>query len=286
MTAAMTLDTPQFVSLEITGKCQLRCVHCYADSGPTGTTGTMATDDWLAVIHAAADTGAARVQMIGGEPTLHPDLTRLVRCALDLRLEVELYTNLVSVSPAVWALFERPGVKVATSYYSRAAAKHDAITGRRAHDRTLRNIREAIRRGVTLRVSVIEVDSEQDTMDAMNELREVGVENVGLDRLREIGRGVRRRGTDAGQLCGRCANRKLAVLPSGDVTPCLLARWVVLGNVRSTSLGVLYERSRDARAALVQATLASGGSQDGCNPDNDGGICAQPTCLPPHYAPY
>ncbi len=29
----------RFVRLEITGRCQLRCTHCYADSGPGGTDG-------------------------------------------------------------------------------------------------------------------------------------------------------------------------------------------------------------------------------------------------------
>lgn len=29
----------RFLWLEITGRCQLACAHCYADSGPTGTHG-------------------------------------------------------------------------------------------------------------------------------------------------------------------------------------------------------------------------------------------------------
>ncbi len=41
------------VSLEITGRCQLACVHCYAESGPHGTHGTMTLVDWLAVIDQA-----------------------------------------------------------------------------------------------------------------------------------------------------------------------------------------------------------------------------------------
>jgi len=247
----------------------------------------MAADDWLAVIQQSAHLGVARVQVIGGEPTLHPDLERLTNYALSLGLEVEVFTNLVRVTPAMWALLAQPGVKVATSYYARRASVHDAITGRRSHDRTLRNIREAVRQGVTLRVSVIEVEDGQDAADAVAEVRELGVRNVGIDRLREIGRGVRQRRPDAGELCGRCADGKLAVLPSGDVTPCLLSRWVVLGNVRSAPLGELYGQSRDARLALVQATEAAGmRDDDKCGPDNDGGVCQQPTCLPPHYAPY
>jgi MoaA/NifB/PqqE/SkfB family radical SAM enzyme len=68
----------RFAWLEITGKCQLSCAHCYAESGPTGTHGAMSGADWHRVIDQAADLGVRMVQFIGGEPTLHPDLPELV----------------------------------------------------------------------------------------------------------------------------------------------------------------------------------------------------------------
>jgi MoaA/NifB/PqqE/SkfB family radical SAM enzyme len=39
--AVATTDL-NFVSLEITGRCQLRCTHCYLDSGPHRDRGTRA----------------------------------------------------------------------------------------------------------------------------------------------------------------------------------------------------------------------------------------------------
>lgn len=38
------------LELELTGRCALQCVHCNADSGPSGTHGTMTNDDWVSVI--------------------------------------------------------------------------------------------------------------------------------------------------------------------------------------------------------------------------------------------
>ncbi|MEE2050269.1 hypothetical protein Q8A49_07150 [Nocardiopsis umidischolae] len=35
----------------------MACTHCYADSGPEGTHGTMTTDDWRRVIGDVADPG-------------------------------------------------------------------------------------------------------------------------------------------------------------------------------------------------------------------------------------
>lgn len=121
MTDTTTIDQDTRVSflwLKITGKCQLACEHCYADSGPAGSHGSMTGADWMRVIDEAAELDVDMVQFIGGEPTLHPEFDAFVRHALSRGLKVEVYTNLVRVTPEQWALFELPGVRLATSYYS------------------------------------------------------------------------------------------------------------------------------------------------------------------------
>ena len=55
-----------FLWLEITGKCQLECAHCYADSGPTKSHGLMSCRDWERVIDDAAKIGVYSIQFIGG----------------------------------------------------------------------------------------------------------------------------------------------------------------------------------------------------------------------------
>ncbi|SHF02779.1 4Fe-4S single cluster domain-containing protein [Seinonella peptonophila] len=71
----------RFLWLEITGRCQLECVHCYAESGPNGTHGSMSVNDWKRVIEDAASLGVSTVQFIGGEPTLHPEFISLLETA-------------------------------------------------------------------------------------------------------------------------------------------------------------------------------------------------------------
>lgn len=61
-----------FLELEITGKCSLRCAHCYAESSPHGDHSVMTASDWERVIDDARTAGVTTVQFIGGEPTLHP----------------------------------------------------------------------------------------------------------------------------------------------------------------------------------------------------------------------
>lgn len=104
----------RFVWLEITGRCQLRRAHCYAESGPDGGEGVMGPADWRRVIDEVVELGGRMVQFIGGEPTLYRWLPDLVRYALDHGLEVEVFSNLVHVPERLWQVFTRPGVRLAT----------------------------------------------------------------------------------------------------------------------------------------------------------------------------
>lgn len=137
-------EAMSFLELEITGLCQLKCRHCYADSGPEGGHGTMNADDWEHVIDDAHTLSIDTVQFIGGEPTLHPDLPRLIRYALGKGLKVDVYTNLVHVTPELWELFCLPRVSLGTSWYSSDPDRHGNITGSNgSHARTRTNIVEA-----------------------------------------------------------------------------------------------------------------------------------------------
>lgn len=221
----------RFAWLEITGRCQLACQQCYADSGPNGTHGTMRVGDWLRVIDELAAYGVTMVQFIGGEPMLHPELPSLIEHALDRRLRVEVFSNLVYVPTALWGIFERPGVSLATSYYSDDAAEHATITGRPSYARTRANIVAAVRRGIPVRAGVIEVHRGQRSAAAGAELMAIGVQEVGTDRVRQVGRAVRGTQPDTSQLCGQCASGVIAISPDGAVWPCVFSRWMTIGNV-------------------------------------------------------
>lgn len=74
--------------VEITSGCNLKCPMCFAASGPGGThvnydtyTGMI---DRLVELEGVADV----VQLSGGEPTLHPDLVRMVRYAYEQPIQV------------------------------------------------------------------------------------------------------------------------------------------------------------------------------------------------------
>lgn len=276
-----------FVWLEVTGKCQLTCAHCYADSGPRGTHGNMKGRDWLRVINEAAALGVQMVQFIGGEPTMHPELPDLVNGALASGLGVEVYSNLVHVRQELWETFEQPGVRLATSYYSDERSKHETITKRRgSYSRTKANVIEALRRSIPIRVGIVETHDDQRVEQARAELESLGVTDIGSDRLRQVGRGIRDQAAGLAQLCGNCAFGVLAVSPHGFVWPCVFSRWLSIGNVRDSSLTEILAGSRlsNVRRDLVEhfQQRPTHSTFSACNPD------CNPHCNPcnPGCSPY
>jgi MoaA/NifB/PqqE/SkfB family radical SAM enzyme len=234
----------------------------------------MTFECWIRVIDEAASLGIPAVRFIGGEPTLHENLGRLVSHALYCGMAVEVFSNLVHITDRLWKLFSRPGVSLATSYYSDLASEHASIARRRTHGRTKSNIIEALRRAIPLRVVIIDIQEGQRSEQARKELETLGVREILVDRIRQVGRGVRNLGPDNSQLCGHCAQDVAAVSSNGNVWPCVFGRWMTGGNVQRTSLGeILYGKEMvhiaDTLAKIFTKNLEQGvncGGGGGCGP--------------------
>ena len=281
------MNKTSFLWLEITKKCQLTCVHCYADSGPRQDHGEMTRSVWLRVIDDAASAGVENVQFIGGEPTLHPNLSEFVERALAHNIKVEVFSNLANISQSMWQTFSRPGVSLATSYYSDDSTEHEAVTGAKgSYPRTSSSIGEAVKRSIPIRVGVIEVTTGQRTAEAVAQLQSLGVKVIGTDRTRKVGRGGTGTRPDAHELCGKCTQGRLAISTSGDVWPCVFSRWLPVGNVRKQKLTEILdcEVLAKVRADLNEEfeKRADANPHADCYPDC--GPACQPNC-PPSCSP-
>ncbi|WP_431770897.1 radical SAM protein [Streptomyces cucumeris] len=256
-----------FLSMEITSRCQLTCPsQCYAMAGPTRDHGSMTAEDWHRLIDEAAALGTSAVQFIGGEPTLHPAFTELVKHALRVGLRVRVYSNLYMVRAEHWEIFALPQVSVATSYYSDTAGQHDAITGRSGSQVATRAaIAEAVRRGVNVRVAVIDHGNGQRAEQARAEMVALGVP-VTVDKVRAVGRAAGTLLPSPSSLCGRCGDGKAAVLPDGQVSVCELGRFLAGGNVRAGQ-GTLASVLSGPEWAKARASVPTRGASDPCGPD-------------------
>jgi sulfatase maturation enzyme AslB (radical SAM superfamily) len=271
---------PALLECELTGLCNLACGHCYADSSPHGDHGAMTTRDWESVIGQAAALGAKTIQFIGGEPALVPELPRLIRHALAAALKVEVFTSLVRVTGEMWDILTLPGVSLAFSWYTADPAVHARITGSKiAWNATRGNAARAVELGIPVRAEIISVEPGQDTDAARAAMLALGVSRVTVRPVRGLGRAAGGAGSnDPAQLCGRCGSNTAAIMPDGQLAPCVMGRWLNGGNVRDTPLGALLAGHawRQALAAVPGQDRAcgpscgpSGGDGENCAPDNE-----------------
>ncbi|MCX5381366.1 radical SAM protein [Streptomyces sp. NBC_00091] len=261
----------KFAWLEVTGRCNERCTHCYADSGPERGHGTMTVADWVRVIDEFAAMGGADVQYIGGEPTLYPHLPELIAHAAGRGLGIEIFSNMTHIKPEVWEAITAHGAKLATSYYSDNAAEHDDITKLRgAHRKTRANVQKAVDLGIPIRGGVVTLREGQRAMEAVTDLKSIGVQQVGGDRIRAFGRASEGARPQIKDLCGHCAHEKCAIGPDGAVWPCVLGRFIDVGNVREEPLADIWTGDRLAQARSDIAAVHGPGAA---------------ACTPPQFLP-
>jgi MoaA/NifB/PqqE/SkfB family radical SAM enzyme len=244
------LDGLSFLWLEITRRCNLTCVHCYASSGPDlPLTARMKFADWCSVMGEARALGCRRLQFIGGEPTIHPDLGRLVEHATRVGFRrCEVFTNATLLRDDLLQTFKELGVLVHFSFYSFDPAVHDQMTGQQgSFERTVEGIRQLVRRRIRLAGGVILAPQNAAHLKKTKKfLRRLGVGTIGTDRVRGVGRGEQfvPRARPLGELCGHCWSGKLCIDDNGDAHPCVFSRFMPVGNVVDEGLRTIVTGAR------------------------------------------
>ncbi len=93
-TDAVVPDARRFLRIHLTERCNLTCIHCYADSSPyVSSEGELSRERWLTLISDFAALGGERVLFTGGEALVHSGCLDLMAHAHSLRLHVTLFTN-------------------------------------------------------------------------------------------------------------------------------------------------------------------------------------------------
>jgi len=250
----------------------------------------MRREDWMRVIAQAADAGCRQIQFIGGEPTLHPDLDDLIPYAHSLGMSfIELYTNATTLTQKRVSFLREYGVRVATSFYSCDESVHENITQRQgSYKRTILGIDNTLKAGLHLRVGVILMDKNSADRDAtMTFLRAKGIESIGEDRLRHVGRGgvvhLTVKADPYAELCGNCWKGRACVTASGNCYPCVFSRGFLLGNVLQSSMGQIlasgtlhnFRTTQKSRSIPVSEQGKQHNPGEPCSPD-----ACEPVCSP------
>ena len=117
---------PWNVHIDLTYRCNERCIHCYLDHHDYG---EMTTGEVKNILDQLAEAGALFLTFSGGEIFLRQDLFELIGYARGLNFDVSLKTNALLIDRSrARKLRELDIRKIQISIYSADAAIHDAIT--------------------------------------------------------------------------------------------------------------------------------------------------------------
>ena len=118
---------PVTVLLELTNRCNERCIHCYVDHSKSAEMGFC---QWKAVLDQLKSLGALILTLSGGESLLHPDFQEIYTYAHRNNFAIRLFTNGLILDHRILELLEtyKP-LDVQFSIYGHTPELHDSITG-------------------------------------------------------------------------------------------------------------------------------------------------------------
>ncbi len=219
---------PLNVSLELTLKCNIRCLHCYNfdrdTAGPACGEATTAPELELSEVLRLLDelraAGCLFLSLTGGEVLSAPHLFAVLDRAREINLAVQLLTNGTLLRPGVAARLGgyRNLLGVSISVYGATAEVHDGITQvRGSWRRTLDGAERMRAQGVAVRLKLIVMRGNAHQVAAMRAL----ADGRGFPYMLDLTITSRHDGSD-GSLAMRIDQAQLDALyrgPLGDLIP-------------------------------------------------------------------
>ncbi|MFC1693480.1 radical SAM protein [Candidatus Latescibacterota bacterium] len=142
-------DKRPVVIMNITKRCNLHCVHCYAGSGNKAGENELSTQELLKVLDDLADFGCPVILFSGGEPLLHPDIVKLSKYAVERGMRAVISTNGTLITPTMADELAGIGLSYIGISLDGGSEIHDRFRGiQGAFDRSLEGLRNARDAGI------------------------------------------------------------------------------------------------------------------------------------------
>ena len=143
-----------FAWIEITTKCNLRCIHCYNESDAQCSE-EMCIEDFKEVVDNLVGLNVSKIQLIGGEPFINkPLLKEMLDYVIGKFQSIEIFTNGTLITQEWLEYLSENNIKIALSVYSYNSGDHDKVTGQLNSWKKTNQVIESIHKlGITYRVS-------------------------------------------------------------------------------------------------------------------------------------
>ncbi|HLL24410.1 MAG TPA: radical SAM protein [Kofleriaceae bacterium] len=166
---------PLHVQLEVTWRCNWRCVHCYQDNHDVEELTDADLDSLFPQLVLA---GTLHLIVTGGEPLVRVGILEVLESARRHGLGITLYTNAHRITQVIAARLARSVAVAEVSVLAGSANVHDQLCGvRGAFERTWAGVRHLLDAGVDVLIKTPLLAPAFDTLDALY----ARVNDAGLD---------------------------------------------------------------------------------------------------------
>jgi 12,18-didecarboxysiroheme deacetylase len=122
-------DKRPVVVWNVTRRCNLKCVHCYAQATATAPEAELPLEQGLALLDDLKAFGVPVVLFSGGEPLMHPDLLTLVEHAVNSGMRAVISTNGTLIDREMAGQLKRFGLSYVGISLDGVEATHDRFRG-------------------------------------------------------------------------------------------------------------------------------------------------------------
>ena len=174
------------VDLEFSGRCNLRCAHCFAALSQKDMSRAI-LEKVFAGIDALEPT---TLTLNGGEPLLNPLLPETLGWARARRMRINLMTNATLVTEETAAMLKESGVAVVAVSLDFFEGTHDAIRGHGAFARTVNGIKLLVSRKVPVSITAMVQESTAGRVEEFKDfcLGELGASGIRFSSVSPIGK--------------------------------------------------------------------------------------------------
>lgn len=201
VTDPITLQPRLVMQFHVTGRCTLRCKHCYREDGDVE---CLSTEDVFRVIHQyeallaafRKERGTQRrghINITGGEPFMRRDIGEVLRC-FGWRRKLFTYavlSNGALIDEEIIALLKETGAAFVQLSIDGCRPTHDDLRAPGDYDRTFAMARRLEGSGIETHISfTANRDNYRDLPQVAAACRKSGVTRLWSDRLVPIGQGA------------------------------------------------------------------------------------------------
>ncbi len=165
--------------LELTSRCNLRCVHCYL--GPQERhwdakrrSRELSLDQWRSILDEIAEAGCLYLGITGGDPMVHEHFPELYRHACERGMLVTVLCNGNLVRDSIIELFrEYPPLDVEISLYGATRETYEAVTKvPGSYVKCLNGVRKLLANGIPVQLKTVLMKLNGHELPAMRKIAE------------------------------------------------------------------------------------------------------------------